>query len=335
MLSLSAAAAVGINTSGVGDTSAVSCCDEENTPEDSTNEKSKVEHQGEHVWSQSTSLHWYSSYQTPSTTGWVHDFALSTCVGCEYQDSHWISGDSNEIKSINYEITKMKPDNQKVDMGTNPEYNCVYPKDNDDILPDWVEIPFDLTIGSLHPTIAFALAADDMAEALAPKDGWNYNSDGVDFTHSTSGTLWSDAAYFNRFRFIDEDGHGSDGDLGIDMKVNASTVAAEFAPNPEVEIDVYLFEDIGPTLQTAETDEEWDDYSVYKFGNTAEGLNTVNPSQMSSDEKEVFGVKDVSDKSIKSPYGEEITYVASDLPISVVKKSKKPSSSSGTISREN
>lgn len=291
-----------------------------NSPQFQKNDNSKVKHQGEYEYSQSSSLHWYGAYQPATRSGWRHDMALTTCADSEFQDDYWISGEANEITATEYSLTVIDPDGQNVLAEPHPDYFGVHPNSGGIDVPQWVETPFDLTIGSLHPTVAFALAADDMYQALTPKDGFSYRSDGVDFRHSTGlfEVLWSETAHFNRFELENLDGAGG----GNDLLVTATTGTTEFATEPEVTFDVFLFEDNTPSVFTSSVDAT-DDLRVSSFGPSDVSVDTRDPERMTAAQQDALGIHDVYDADIRSPHGERIQYVATNLPVTIASNGRK------------
>lgn len=298
---------------GSGNVTALACGCLDDNPNKSVNDNSKVEHQGEYVYSQSSALHYYGSYSPKDSDKWRHDLALSTAAASEYQDDYWMSGDAKEIKSTKYSLTVNDDSNESAVIVANPDYQGAYPKDGSDNVPQWVETTFDLAIGSLHPTVAFALTADDMYQALTPDDGFSWRDDGVDFYHSpgTYETLWTDTAHFNRFEL--EDRAGPDGTW--DLEVTASTGTTEFATEPSVTFTVYCYEESFSAV-TSSVSETSDVKKVsLSSAKTDRMPSTVDPDKMSARDRKAFGVQNVSDKNIKSPHGEEVEYIATNYPI--------------------
>ena len=212
------AGAVGITTTGF--TQTVAGASAEDTPNDSWTHSMEVPILNDQKGYQTSTTSWYGSQFLDSRNSWVHDVSLAT-VG----STQWDSGARIEDIVGNYYEMFPKDYNQDglVDADTNADRQGIYPDGRNEDLPEWVEITTDVAIGAFSAPAGFIVAADDMAQALQPKDGLKSikNDKGFEFLN-TPGYFednWSDISHFQRALYESGSTAEADDDLVVHGRV--------------------------------------------------------------------------------------------------------------------
>ena len=217
---IGAGAVVGtVGTGAVATTAAGATA--ENTPNNDWTHSMEVALMKDQKAYHTSTVSWYGSQWLDSRNTWLHDVSLGT-VG----SSQWDSGARIEDIIGNYYEMFPKDYNEDgtVDPDTNGDRQGIYPDGSENVdLPEWVELTTDVAIGAFSAPAGFVLAADDIAEALQPKDGLKSikNDKGFEFLH-TPGYFennWSDVTHFQRALYESGSDAQADDDLIVHGRV--------------------------------------------------------------------------------------------------------------------
>lgn len=164
---------------------------------DKTGEMSEDPGIGTDIIYQSSALVWYGAAPQPSGDGYVHDFSLATTQICLLDRDHVI----DDITKTEWEMSILPDsDDWHISPKISKDYSGVAPKNNGEAAPDWLEIPFDVAVGALHPVAAAALVADDLWELTKVTNDLDETSDGWKMTHKSGwGVGWTRASHVQRF----------------------------------------------------------------------------------------------------------------------------------------
>ncbi|WP_226042736.1 hypothetical protein [Natrinema sp. DC36] len=107
---------------------------------------------------------------------------------------------NDHISGTSWEMTTLQGGDWRISPKISQDYSGVGPKNNGDFVPDWFEIPFDLTLGALHPAVATLLVLDDVMEMTKVSNNLQEKSDGWTMNH-TSAIIgnWKKASHCQRF----------------------------------------------------------------------------------------------------------------------------------------
>lgn len=344
--SASAATTVGV---GVFGDSAVAIDD---SPNDSWTHTMEIALASDQKAYHSSTVSWYGSEYYDSRSTWMHDVSLST-VGT----SQWDSGARIEDMVGNYYEMFPKDYNEDgfVDADTNSNRQGIYPDGRNEDLPEWVELTTDLAIGALSAPAGFVVAADNMAEALQPKDGLKSikNDRGFEFLN-TPGYFennWSDISHFQRALYESGDDVQSDDDLivhgrcgrgGGDFTTNIQFLVSFWKDDVSyVSKDKFRGDCTNSTSCTSSTSST----SSSSTSNSSDGpgkrseeappfskstpqqrreamtVSTTNPHEMTKAERKACGIKrvDPSDPpaGVRERDGELPSFVATNLPVTI------------------
>lgn len=274
----------------------------------------------------SSCISWYNS-QHYDSRGWLHDISLGT-TGC----SQW-TDTGQRIEDIIGNYYEFYPqdynDDGMVDQDTNGTRQGIYPDGRDDDLPEWIEITTDVAISLLGAPAGFIVAADDMAQALQPKDGFSAikNDKGFEFLHTPGyyDNNWHDIAHFQRALYESGDTASNDDDLIIHSEVGRAgdyTTNLEFEMSfwkdydPYVTKDAYSGSSTSSTTSLAGATEQQREDAVI--------VSTTNPREMTSTERRRFGIKKVDQSNpptgIRTVDGEVPSFIGTNIPITILGK---------------
>lgn len=209
-----------------------------------------------------TGLHWFSSDYVGGDIGYLHDFAVSGGGAIEWNEptvpGEYFKGHRYRIQGSQGEI---RPNTSNDDHG-------VIPNGGSGALDGWGGLILEQTIGTLFAGAAWFLAVDQkLKEKMGPADGFDFGvADGFAY-RDTPGYWdpgWFECAFYHRCQYQSD------------------------YYSPDLEIRSGLKDDLGT-------------WNYVNFDTTPQGYSAstaVEPSSMTTNEREALGFEDVSGKGI-------------------------------------
>lgn len=342
------AATAGAAVTGSEFVEPVSGATSENTPTDSYTHSMEVTLSRDQTGYHTSTASWYGSEFLDSRNTWIHDVSLAT-VG----SSQWDSGARIEDLVGNYYEMFPKDYNEDglVDADTVADRQGIYPDGRNEDLPEWVELTTDLAIGAFSAPAGFIVAADDMAEALQPKDGLKDIKDnkGFEFLY-TPGYFddnWSDLSHFQRALYESGSDAQADDDLVVHGRVGRG--GGDFTTNIQFLLsfwkDDLSYVDKGKFsgdctnstsctsvdetgIETSLPDDQGNSDEAPPFSDSTPSerkdamvVSTTNPHEMSAKEREAVGIEHVDPSDppagVSRYDGELPSFVARNTPMTV------------------
>lgn len=238
-----------------------------------------------------------------------------------------------------------------VDADTVADRQGIYPDGRNENLPEWVEITTDVAIGALSAPAGFIVAADDMAQALQPKDDLKSikNNKGFEFLN-TPGYFennWSDISHFQRALYESGPDAQADDDLVVHGRVGRG--GGDFTTNIQFLLSFWksdlsyvdkgkyrgdctnstsCTETNGVEIKTSFSEDQGKKDEAPPFSDSTPSerkdamvVSTTNPHEMSAKERKAIGIErvDPSDppEDVSRHNGELPSFVARNTPVTV------------------
>lgn len=332
-------------TVGVGTFTSTAVAIDDN-PNDSWTHRMEISLLSDQKGYHSSTVSWYGSEYLDSRDTWIHDVSLGT-VGT----SQWDSGARIEDVVGNYYEMFPKDYNEDgiVDADTNADRQGIYPDGRNENLPEWVELTTDLAIGALSAPAGFIVAADDMAQALQPKDGLKSikNDSGFEFLH-TPGYFEnnrSDISHFQRALYESGSNVQADDDLivhsrcgrgGSDFTINIQFLVSfwkddvNYVSEDKFRGDCTNSTSCTSSISTSESSggpgkqpEKGPPFSKSSPQERQDAMivSTTNPHEMTRGERKACGIErvDPSDPpaGVQERDGELPSFVATNVPMTI------------------
>lgn len=245
----------------------------------------------------SVAIHWKSSGYSSEQNAWIHVFSVSGGAG---STSGFIAG--GHIYGQHYELETsdgdLKPSTQSERHG---QYPC---DDEDETIPGWAQPLMEAAIGTINVGASWFLAIDDsLRESFGHRpNGFDLFADGFEYGDMATSLLsprpWEQCGFFHRVE-LEAESISSSVDITLGFCHHDSSAATNWT---DLEGSLEFFGDDEPDFST-------------------QAESGPHPEEMSSEMWEKYGIKNVSDMSIKSQGADNeetsIDYIATKSPLSI------------------